>query len=168
MVDLLSSESSVCCIIVKVVRVKKYLVVVLLLLPLLLSGCIKFENIELISVKDVTYKEFKDNVLQVAITATINNPNRIKVKIKDANMDLRLGDKVIGTVTQVEQVELAGGTQKDYKIQISIEMKDMVANLIALYRTLMNESSKLNLSGSLHVKSFLYSKTIKVDNLSFK
>lgn len=145
------------------------MIIILLSLPLLLfSACSGFEDIKLTGVKDVTYQEFKGNILRLAITATVNNPNRFDVKIKNANMDLRLNDRVIGTVTQVEHVELAGRTQKDYKIQVSIEMKDMLTNLITLYRVLMNEPGNLNLSGSVQVKSFLYSKTFQVDRLSFQ
>ena len=145
---------------------KKYLIIILL--PLLFSGCSVFEDIELVGIKDVTYQEFKGNVLRLAITATVNNPNRFAVKIKDANMDLMFNDRILGAVTQVEQVELEGRAQKDYKIQVSIEMKDMLTNLISLYRVLMNEPKKLNLSGTVQVKSFLYSKTFQVDRLSFQ
>jgi len=147
--------------------VKKYLFIVLLFLPLLFSGC-SYEDVQLVSIKDITYQEFKGNVLRLAITANVNNPNRFSVKIKDADMVLRLNDRVLGKVTQVEQIELAGRKQQDYKIQVSIEMKDMLSNLIGLYRLLMNEPKNLNLSGSVQVKSFLYSKTFQVDRLSFQ
>ena len=122
----------------------------------------------MLKIKDVTYEEYKGNMLRVAIVATVNNPNRFKVKIKDANMDLRLNDRLLGTVTQVEQIELLGRTQKDYKIQVSIEMKDMISNLISLFRVLMNEPKNLNLSGTVHVISFLYSQTFQIDRLSFQ
>ncbi|MDR1172601.1 MAG: LEA type 2 family protein, partial [Bacteroidales bacterium] len=132
------------------------------------SGCSGFEDIRLVGVKDVTYREFKGNVLRLAITVTVDNPNRFGIKLKNANMDLRLNDRVIGTVMQMEQVELAARTQKDYKVQVSIEMKDMLTNLISLYRVLMNEPENLNFSGSIQVKSFLYSKTFQIDRLSFQ
>jgi len=148
--------------------VKKYLIIILLSLPLLFSGCISHEEVKLLNVKDITYQEFKGNVLRLAITATVNNPNFFSVKIKDANMDLRLNEKVIGAVTQVEQIVLDGRTQKDYKVQVSIEMKDMLTNVLALSRVLMNEPQKLNFSGTVHVKSFLYSKTYQIDRLSFQ
>ena len=147
---------------------KKYLIIVLLSLPLLFSGCSGFEDVELVSIKDVTYQEFKGNILRLAITATVNNPNRFSVKLKNANMDLRLKDRIIGTVTQVEQIELDGRTQKDYKIQVSIEVKDMLSNLINLYRILMNEPKDLNLSGTVQAKYLFYSKTFQVDRLSFQ
>ena len=132
------------------------------------SGCYNFEEIKLISIKDVTYQEFKSNTLRLAITVTVHNPNRYAVKIKNANMDMKLNDRIIGTVSQIEQVELAGRKQSDYKVQVSIEMKDMLSNLSGLFRMLMNDTKNLSLSGSVQVKSFLYSKTFQVDRLSFQ
>ena len=146
---------------------KKHLFIILLFLPLLFSGC-SYEDVQLVNVRDVTYQEFKGNVLRLSITATVNNPNRFNVKIKNANMDLRLNDRVLGSIMQMEQITLDGRTQKDYKIHVSIEMKDMLSNLMNLYRVLMNEPKNLNLSGTVHVKSFLYSKTIQIDRLSFQ
>ena len=146
---------------------KKHLYLILLFMLLLFTGC-STEDIQLVGIKDVTYQEFNRNVLRLAITATVNNPNRFNVKIKNANMDLRLNNKTIGTVTQMEQIELDSRNQKDYKIQVSIEMKDMLSNAIALYRVLMNEPKNLSLSGTVEVKSFLYSKTFQVNNLTFQ
>jgi len=148
--------------------VRKYLIVILLSLPVLYSGCSNLEDIKLLNVKDVTYQEFKGNVLRLVITATVNNPNRFNVKIKNANMDLRLNDRVIGSVTQMEQITLSGRTQKDYKIYVAIEMKDLLTNIINLSRILMNEPKNLNLSGTVQVKSLLYSKTLRVERLSFQ
>jgi LEA14-like dessication related protein len=148
--------------------VKKYLIIILLSLPLVFSGCSKYEEIKLINIKDVTYQEFKGNMLRLAITATVHNPNRFAVKIKNANMDLKLNDRIIGTVSQIEQVELAGRKQADYKLYVSIEIKDMLSNLTGLFRVLMNDTKNLSLSGSVHVKSFMYNKTIQVERLSFQ
>jgi len=146
---------------------KKRLIIILLSLPLLFSGC-SFEDVKIVSIKDVTYQDLKGSVLRLSITATVNNPNHFSVKIKNANMDLRLNDRMIGTVTQIEQITLAGRTQQDYKLLVSIEMKDMLSNMLGLFRVLMNEPKNLNLSGTVQVKSFLYSKTFQVDRLSFQ
>jgi len=148
--------------------VKKYLIIILLSLPLVFSGCYNFEEIKLINIKDVTYQEFKGTTLRLAITATVHNPNRFAVKIKNANMDMKLNDRIIGTVSQIEQIELAGRKQSDYKVHVSIEMKDLLGNLTGLFRVLMNDTKKLSLSGTVHVKSFMYNKTIQVERLSFQ
>ena len=147
---------------------KKFLHIILLSIPLLFSGCSKYEDIKVTKIKEVTYEELKGKVLRLAIVATVDNPNYFNVKIKNANMDLRLNDRIIGIVTQVEQIELAGRMQKDYKIRVSIELKDIMSNFISLSRMLMNEPKNLNLSGTVHVKSFLYSRTFQIDRLSFQ
>lgn len=147
---------------------KKYLVAALLCLPFLLTGCLNFENIELVAVKDVTYREFKDNILHLDVTMTVNNPNKIRVNVSKASMNLMFGEQILGTLTQMEQIELPGQTRKDYKVRVAIELKDMAENMIALFRILMNESDKLSLSGTVQAKAFLYSKEIQIKKLSFR
>ena len=147
---------------------KKFLVIVLFLVPIIVSGCFSYEEIKIVKIKDVSYEELKNSKLKIAITATVNNPNYFNVKITNANMVLMLQDRVLGNVTQVEHVELIGQTEKDYTIHLSIELKDIMANAINLYRVFMNNPASLNLSGTVDVRSFLYSKTFQVDRLTFQ
>ena len=146
---------------------KKYLIIILLSLPVAFSGCSNFEEIKLLGIKDVSYQEFTGGTLRIALTATVHNPNRFAVKIKNANMNLKLNDRIIGVVSQIEQVELAARKKSDYKLLISIEMKDMLNNISGLFR-LFTDPKQLSLSGSVQVKSFMYNKTIQVDRLSFQ
>ena len=147
----------------------KCLYIILLSLSLVFSGCTSgYDDVSVVKIKDVTYQELRGNVMKLSILITINNSNFFNVKIADANMELRLHDRVIGNVTQVEQIELVGRTEKDYTIYLSIELKDMMTNIINLYRIFMDDPKNLNLSGTVHVKSFMYSKTFKVDRLSFQ
>ena len=147
---------------------KKYLYIILLSLPLLFQGCFSYEEIKVVKVKDVTYQEFRGNVLKLSIKAIINNPNYFNVKITNANMVLRLNDRVLGNIMQVERLEIKGQTEKEYEMFLSIDMKDLTSNMIGIYRVLMNNPKNLNLSGTVEVKSFLYHKTFQVDHLSFQ
>jgi len=148
---------------------KKYLFVILLFVPLLLTGCISYDDIQVLKVKDVSYQEFKGTTLKLAFVATVKNPNFYSVTVKNANMDLRLQDRILGKVTQIDHIEIKGRTEKDYKINISVEIKDMLSNVLSLSRVLMNEPSSLNLSGTVQAKTFFTpTKTIHVDNLSFQ
>jgi len=106
--------------------------------------------------------------LRLSITATIDNQNYFNVKISNADMVLRIEEPVLGNVSQVGYVELLGRTEKDYTMHVSIEMKDMMANVLTIYRVFMNDPKNLNFSGTVDVKSFLYSKTFQVDRLSFQ
>lgn len=125
-------------------------------------------DIELKAIKNVTYQEFKDNVLTITAVVTVNNPNWGRVKIKKANLDLCLNDQPVGRVTQVEPIVLKGKTETDYPLRVAIEMQSLTSNLPALFRMLMNDTKQLNLSGSMMVRSLLHSKTYKVDRLMFR
>jgi len=147
---------------------KRYLIFVILISIVLFSGCSGIEDVQLKKIKDVSYQELKGSMLKLSITATVYNPNFFNIKMKKANMDLILNDKVIGTVSQVEQIEIIGRKEKDYKILVSIEMKDFLSNLMSMYRVLMNERNQLSLSGSVQVRYLLFSKTFQVERISFE
>ena len=147
---------------------KKYLYIILFSFTLSFSGCIGYEEIRVVKIKDVTYQEFKGNTLRLAIVATIDNPNYFKLKITDANMVLRLNERVVGNITQIEKIEINRRTEKDYKIQVAIEMKDLMSNVLNIARVFMNDPKDLQLSGTIHVKSFFYAKTFQIDNMSFQ
>ena len=148
---------------------KKFVYVFLLVFPILFSGCSQ-EDIQVVRIKDVTYNEIDviNRKVKLDIVATIHNPNFFSVRLTDADMVLRLQDRVIGNVTQVSQIEIDGRAEKDYTISIAIEMRDLLSNVMSLYRIFTNDPSNLNLSGTVHVKSFLYSKTFQVERLSFQ
>jgi LEA14-like dessication related protein len=137
-------------------------------LPLLLAGCVGFEEIKIVRILDVRYEELRGSTLRMAVVVKVDNPNRFDVRITNANMVLRLQDRVLGNVTQVEQVEILGRTEADYTIRFSVEMRDVMANMMTLYRVFMNEPTNLNLSGTVHVRSFLYSRTFHVERLTFQ
>ena len=147
---------------------KRVLYIIILVLPVLFSGCVGYEDIRIVKIKDVVYQEFRGNTLKLSIVATVDNPNFFNVKITDANMVLRLQERIIGNVTQLEKIELEGRTEKDYTIQVAIEMRDMVTSVLNVVRVFMNDPKNLNLSGTVHVRSFIYSKTFQVENLSFQ
>jgi LEA14-like dessication related protein len=147
---------------------KRRLYILLLVFPLLFSGCFRYEDIKIVKVRDISYTEFKGNTLKIAITATVNNPNFFSVKIANANMVLRLDDRVLGNVTQIDKLELIGHKEKDYTVHLSIELQNLMSNMINIYRMFMNDQKNLNLSGTVEVKSFLYHKTYQVDRLTFQ
>jgi len=147
---------------------KRHLYILLFALPLLLTGCTGFEEVKLVKIVDIRYEELRGSTLRLAITARVDNPNYFNVKLTNANMVLRLQDRVLGNVTQIEQIDLLGRTEADYTVRLSIEVRDVMANMMTLYRVFMNDPRELNLSGTVHVRSFLYSRTFQVDRLSFQ
>ena len=149
---------------------KKLLYIFLLICPILSSGCIGYQEIRVVKIKDVSYQDFdiRARTLKLDIVATVDNPNFYNVRLTNADMVLRHNDRILGNVTQLEKIELEGKKEKDYTIRIAIEMKDVFSNVMGIYRLFTNNPKELNLSGTVHVKAFMRSKTYQIDNLSFQ
>jgi len=70
-----------------------------LLLPMLLSsltGCMKYDDVELRDVTDVRVRTFDANGIALRVDALIHNPNNYKIRVSDPDVDLFLNDKFIG------------------------------------------------------------------------
>ncbi|MDR2847852.1 MAG: LEA type 2 family protein [Bacteroidales bacterium] len=126
-----------------------------------LTGC-HFEDVELVAIKDVTYKEFKNKVLQLEIETTIKNPNR-SVDLQNARLELWYGDKKMGTATQTEPIKLNANSTETYIWHVSVQLESVEDNLNSLFRLLMNSSSKLRLSGTVDAKMLFGRKTVTID-----
>ncbi|GHT24614.1 hypothetical protein FACS189430_09820 [Bacteroidia bacterium] len=126
-----------------------------------LAGC-QFEDVELVAIKDVTYKDFKNRVLQLDIETTIKNPNR-SVNLQDARLELWYGDKKMGTATQTEPVKLNAKSTETYIWHVSVQLEDIQDNMNALFRLLMNHSSKLRLAGTVDAKMLFGRKTFTIN-----
>ena len=146
----------------------KFLCIILFSFTVLFTGCIGYEEIRIVKIKDVSYREFRGSTLKLAIVLTVDNPNYFNVKITGADMKLRLQERVVGNLIQIENVEINRRMEKDYTIQIAIEMRDLTSNALNIARVFMNDPKHLNLSGTVHVKSFLYSNTFHIENMTFQ
>ncbi|MDR0715070.1 MAG: LEA type 2 family protein [Bacteroidales bacterium] len=131
----------------------------------LLSGC-RFQEIELIAIKSVTYKDFDNMLLQLEIEAAINNPNSQNITLRDGELKLHFNGKQIGSVMQMEPVKLKAGKTDTYLLHVTVRLENIPDNLNALFRLLMNHTSELSLSGTVNAKMALWNKTVVI-NKSF-
>ncbi|MDR1864192.1 MAG: LEA type 2 family protein [Bacteroidales bacterium] len=152
---------------------KRRLILFLAVLPLYTGGCSleggveAFDEAGLWSIKSVTYNGFDNMVLHLEITATVSNPNRMPVKIREVNMDLRFDGQKIGAVAATEPLRIRGGVTADYQWRLSVRIDRFENNPNALFRILMNTPEKLSLSGTFTASSLLRNKTVVTDQWTF-
>jgi LEA14-like dessication related protein len=127
-----------------------------------LAGC-HLQDVELINIKSVTYKDYSNMLLRLEIEAVINNLNSHAITLQHGELKLQFNGKEIGTVMQMEPVRLKAKKQESYSWQIAVRMDNFQDNLNALFRLLMNNTSELSLSGTVGVKMLLWRKTITIN-----
>lgn len=132
-------------------------IVYILLLSLLTVSC-SFQELEINRFKDFEIVEFKDNFLTLKANIVVNNPNPVRMKISDANFDLKINEKVIGRLSQMDKLVLPARSKKEYPVTAKFELTNLKNSLFSLIQIVNRRDSKISVSGSVTGSSFLYRK----------
>lgn len=119
----------------------------------------KFQELEITQFKNFEILEFKDNVLTLKANVVINNPNAMRLKISDADFDLKINEKVVGRLSQMDKIVLPARSQSEYPVKARFELTDLQNGIFSLIQIVNRRDSKLSVTGSVVGKSFLYRKT---------
>lgn len=136
----------------------------LIIIAFLTISC-SFQSLEIHEFKNFQILEFKDNVLTLKADIVINNPNTIKLKISDADFDLKINEKVVGKLTQMDKLVLAPRTQKSYPVKAKFELNNLSNGIFSLIQIVNKRDAKLSVTGSVVGKSFLYRKTFDFSDI---
>lgn len=132
-----------------------------------LLSCSPIQELKIGNIHNVEFKGLTNNNLSLIVTVPIENPNSLKIKLKDAEFTVSNGNMVLGKINQTEPLVIAGKSSNDYPIRVNIELTGVNTNLLSLY-SLINSKPQLSVTGSVKVRSGLYRKKFKLDNYPIK
>lgn len=129
---------------------------------LLLSGC-KLTTPAFKTVDNVRFEKIGAKGLKLGADVTFNNPNRMKCRITDIDVNLVLDDKLIGTLG--EKSDVIVNKQKDFKIPVGILIKPegtILEDLETCYKIIANKESELYFVGNIQVRVMGFKFTVPV------
>ncbi len=147
-------------------HINKYVLscaVFVFLLSILLA-CGKIEEIKVGTIQGVELKGIKDNFITLKIVVPVENPNSFNLKIKETDLKVYIGDKEIGKVRQMDDLIILRKSENEYPITMTVEltnMHDIMSNALMMFSGGIHD---VRLTGTLVVKSFLYSRKIKIED----
>lgn len=123
-------------------------------------SCSKPKDLRYGIVHGVSVKSFSFTGVDVEAMIPVENPNSYTINVQEADLDILSDDKVIAHVKQSAPVALAAKSKGDYKVTafITLVNKGEIASVMRL----INGNGNLNLDGTAKIKSFVFSKTVKV------
>ena len=127
------------------------------------SGCSKIERLKVGSVRNVSFKGMENNAINLEVTVPIENPNSFKLKIKNADMKLTSNGTEIGRIKQINDLVIAGKSSKEYPVNVTVELTNLNGGLLSAMR-FFNSKTDLRMNGTVKVRSFIYAKTVKVED----
>jgi LEA14-like dessication related protein len=117
----------------------------------------KFKNFEIV--------EFKDNSLTLKANIVVNNPNPVRMKISDADFELKINEKVIGHLLQMDKLVLPARSQNEYPVTAKFQLTNLQNGLFSLIQIVNRKDSKISVSGSVIGSSFLYRKKFDFNDI---
>jgi LEA14-like dessication related protein len=144
-----------------------YKLIVVAVSFLFLVSCSKIEDLKIGNVHNVEFKGMTNGKLSFIISVPIENPNSLKIKLKDADFTVTANGSVLGKINQTEPLTIEGKSSKDYSIPLNVELTGPNANLLSLY-SLFNSKPDILITGAVKVRSGIYRKKFALNNYTIK
>ena len=137
---------------------------IVLLLAGMAGGCVGEVEVCLGSVSGVNLKNVHGKSLTVDVTINIENHSPRKIIVRKLHSDIYIGTQKAGNITTEEKVVIPPFSNKNYIIPLKIEHEDVLAVGKVLLVSLLREGGiRLQMTGTMHVRSGIFLKKIRFD-----
>jgi len=125
---------------------------------LLLSGCMRYNEVKLLGVQGAQLTRLDGKGLSVIVLAEVSNPNKYKISLSDPDVDLYLNDRLVGKAMLDSTVVLAANTTRTYRVPLHTDFSQDANLLPMLLGGALSGSMKVGAKGSIVAKARLLHK----------
>ena len=116
-----------------------------------------FDGIEMI--------EMHDQDATIKLKFTLNNPNKQKIKLTKADLDISLNNIFLGTATLVEPQTLPKNGEHAIALKMKLELdKSMTEIAASLSLAILTNNLRLNVSGKAKGSMGLFTRTFDINH----
>jgi len=135
----------------------------ILILFFIMTGCSSMKEIQLGDIKDVRIRSIENNRVGLELDLPVTNPGNLKIRIIDMNFDIAANGKHLGKMTNREKIVIPSNFDDIYTFPVEVELSNILAGAVSLYRLRNMKNFEIQITGKVKGRSFLYVKTIDVD-----
>jgi LEA14-like dessication related protein len=131
------------------------------------TSCAGFENVAIPSIERISKFEpgnFKDGKLDFSFTTEINNPDRLKFKIRSVSLDVLVNDIKVGEINSKRAIRILRLQHPEVRWDLTGDLKALVKPSMVI-SVLSGKKPDLKVKGSVVVSKCFFRKSIPV-NLS--
>ena len=144
---------------------KKRILLLLSISFLLFTSCFNVKSPELEGIKKFKITKITKSSIFIEIGVKIDNPNNIKFKIKDIDMDIFINDQFIGLAKLNDKVVIENNKSDIYNFKVEAKISKILGGSIAgVLGVFLNQNIKLKTKGRLTVTAFLIKKSYKIEH----
>ncbi|MDZ4750286.1 MAG: LEA type 2 family protein [Flavobacteriales bacterium] len=135
----------------------------ILFLTLTLSSCKIYQDVDVIEVENVVFREFDIEGAEAEVWLRIKNPNSYKVVLTESNIDLYLEGKHMGQVQLLENMVVPKKSLSTQVMKVEVtydNMEDLLGNVLMF---LFKENFVLEAKGHVKGKALFVAKKVDVN-----
>lgn len=112
------------------------------------SSCEKFKDLEFVRVAGINLENLGFQNSIVRMTLAYYNPNKVNLKLKDANFDLYFDDTQVGHSIQDTMIMIPAKDTFYFPVKLEVNMENVFKNALG---ALMNKEVTIKASGNCKV-----------------
>ncbi|MBN1988304.1 MAG: LEA type 2 family protein [Bacteroidales bacterium] len=138
-------------------------IVILISFSLLLSGCGKFKEVNILGLKEVKLRGMKNKVILLDLSLEVQNSNKRRIVISDINFHAWLNDKQLGELRSTNKIVLKADTTQIYSIPVEIELRTMADAFKLMGGNTNALLEQLTVEGYIKGRVFPFTRKIRVE-----
>lgn len=108
------------------------LIIVLLMSWGLISSCEKMKDLEFVRVAGVNLEGLGFSKSVVEVTLAYYNPNKFRLRLKDANFDVYFDDTLVGHSVQDTMIQIPARDTFYFPVKMELNMENMFKNALSV------------------------------------
>jgi LEA14-like dessication related protein len=127
----------------------------------LFSGCKSYEQVTVKEPEQVAIQSATLNNMNLLVKMPIHNPNFYPIKVKRLQANVYINQNAVGKIKNNETIKIPANSDKVHEVEININYSEIFDSGFSLMAILRANQFKLQLDGSLTIKSFLVKKEVQ-------
>jgi len=141
---------------------KRLPLLIIVILSLFLNSC-NIENLKMTGVKGFAIKSFEKNKLIFNMSIGIENPNRLKFKMINNDMNLTVNKIALGKAKITNKISIPAKSNDVYNFDVEVNLSQLalgsIPSLIEMFRS---KGVEVQIDGFVKGRSMLISKTVPI------
>lgn len=127
------------------------------------TSCLRMDQINIRDLEDITITSLNDDIIKMEMSFIISNPNDFRFRVSDVNLDIIVGDKVIGNISDMPPFDLLPDSVQSLKLPVSIDLKVLESEGNDIVKTLIKKGGRMRVKGYFSARAFLFTMQVEVD-----
>ena len=142
---------------------RRIIPLIIIILSTLLMSCSIDKEVEIGKLSNFRMKGMANNAIKCSADIQISNNSMFTYNLETSELHVFAGENDFGIVKLPNEVKILSNSNKTYTIDIEVAINDSEVGIISVINNIMGKKTKYSLRGNIKARSYIFYKTLKVN-----